>query len=77
MLDLDRLSEGSALRLARVAAGLSLFDVGSRAGIQPPRLSEYERGRLTLPPETVARIRAALVEAGAPLAQAPEATEAA
>lgn len=67
MLTLDHLSEPASLRLARVAAGLSLFDVGSRAGVQPPRLSEYERGRLTLPPETVARVRAVLVAAGAPL----------
>lgn len=67
MLTLDRLSEPAALRLARVAVGWSLFDLGSRVGVQPPRLSEYERGRLALAPEVVDRIRAVLVAAGAPL----------
>ena len=68
MLAWDRLPEGTALRLARVAAGLTLFDVGAKAGVPPSRLSEFERGRLALPPEAVARVRAALVAAGAPLA---------
>lgn len=75
MLTLDRVSEGTSFRLARVATGLTLFDVGSRAGIPPPRLSEFERGRLALAPEVVSRIRGALIAAGAPLVDAPEAPE--
>ena len=71
MLRLDALAEGTQVRLARIAAGLTLFDVGSRAGVQPPRLSEFERGRLALAPEAVARVRAALVAAGAPLTGDP------
>lgn len=67
MLTLDRVSEPAQFRMARIAAGLTLFDVGRRAGIQPPRLSEFERGRLVLPRDAVARIRATLVAAGAPL----------
>lgn len=68
MLVLERFPEGTQLRLARIAVGLTLFDVGSRAGVQPPRLSEFERGRLALAPELVARVRAVLLAAGAPLA---------
>lgn len=68
MLVLDRVSEAAQLRMARNAAGLTLFDVGSRAGVSPPRLSEFERGRATLPPAVLARVRAVLVAAGAPLA---------
>lgn len=67
MIALDRLSEPATLRLARVAVGWSLFELGSQIGVQPPRLSEFERGRLVLAPEVVARIRAVLVAAGAPL----------
>jgi len=71
MLVLDRVSEGTQLRLARIATGLTLFDIGRRADVSPPRLSEFERGRLALAPEAIARVRAALVEAGAPLAADP------
>ncbi len=77
MLALDRVSVGTQLRLARIAVGLTLFDVGSRAGVQPPHLSEFERGRLVLAPDAVARIWAALIDAGAPLAEEPDAPAAA
>jgi transcriptional regulator with XRE-family HTH domain len=60
MLQIDYLPEGTQLRLARIAAGLTLFDVGKLADVSPPRLSEYERGRPSLPPEAVARVRALL-----------------
>lgn len=60
MQDLSGLPEGLELRLRRVAAGLTLFEVGVRTGIEPPRLSEFERGRRALPPDDVARIRRAL-----------------
>jgi transcriptional regulator with XRE-family HTH domain len=61
VLQIDHLPEGTQLRLARIAAGLTLFDVGKRADVSPPRLSEFERGRPSLPPEAVARVRALLV----------------
>lgn len=67
MLVLDRVSEATQLRAARHVVGMTLFDVGSRAGVSPPRLSEYERGRLALAPDAVARVRSVLVAAGAPL----------
>ncbi len=60
MLQIDHLPEGTQLRLARIAAGLTLFDVGKLADVSPPRLSEFERGRPSLPPEAVARVRALL-----------------
>lgn len=63
MLSLDRLPEGTQLRLARIAAGLTLFDVGSRAGVSPPRISDHERGVRTLPPDAAARVRAVLARA--------------
>lgn len=70
MLALNRVSEGMQVRMARVAIGWSLYELGARTGVLPPRLSEFERGRLTLAPEAVARVRATLVAAGAPLGDA-------
>lgn len=65
MLQIDRLHEGARFRLARVAAGLTLFDVGSRANVSPPRLSEFERGRGQLAPDAIDRVRAVLDAANA------------
>jgi transcriptional regulator with XRE-family HTH domain len=62
MLQIDRLPEGTQLRLTRIAAGLTLFDVGKLADVSPPRLSEYERGKPSLSPDAVARVRALLSE---------------
>jgi transcriptional regulator with XRE-family HTH domain len=64
VLQIDHLPEGTQLRLARIAAGLTLFDVGRLADVSPPRLSEYERGRPSLPPEAVARVRSLLAGEG-------------
>jgi len=60
VLRFDQLHEGTQVRLARVAAGLTLFEVGVRASVSPPRLSEFERGRRSLAPEAVARVYAVL-----------------
>lgn len=60
MLQFDHLPEGTRLRLARVAAGLTLFEVGIRATVSPSRLSEFERGRGSLAPDAVARVYAVL-----------------
>ena len=60
MLQLKCLAEGTQLRLARVAAGLTLHDVGMRANVSPPRLSEFERGRASLAADAVARVHAVL-----------------
>lgn len=67
MLALGQVSEGMQVRMARVAIGWSLYELGARTGVLPPRLSEWERGRLALAPDAVARVRATLVAAGAPL----------
>ena len=72
MLHFDDLPERTQLRLARVAAGLTLFDVAVRANVSPPRLSEHERGRASLAPDALARVRAVLAEATQ--SPAPEAT---
>lgn len=63
VLSLSQLQEGTRFRLARIACGLTLFDVGSRAGVSPPRLSEFERGRGRLSPEAIGRVRSVLDEA--------------
>ena len=71
MLDVANLPEGVQLRLARIAAGLTLFDVGKLANVSPPRLSEFERGRPSLSPDAVERVRAVLAgEATAPAREA-------
>ncbi len=64
MLQIDHLPEGTQFRLTRIAAGLTLFDVGRLADVSPPRLSEFERGRPSLPPEAVARVRVLLIGEG-------------
>jgi transcriptional regulator with XRE-family HTH domain len=56
----DHLPEGTQLRLARIAAGLTLFEVGRLADVSPPRLSEFERGRPSLPPDSIARVQTIL-----------------
>jgi len=68
VLQFDHLPEGTQLRLARIAAGLTLFEVGKLANVSPPRLSEFERGRPSLPPEAVARVRTLLAGEGSPTA---------
>lgn len=73
MLQLDQLQEGTRFRLARVASGLTLFDVGTRAGVSPPRLSEFERGRGQLSPDALDRVRAVLDAEGAKRAVADHA----
>lgn len=60
MLTLETLPEGTRLRLTRVAAGLTLFEVGRLANVSPPRLSEFERGRGKLAPGALQRVRAVL-----------------
>lgn len=71
MFELERLDEGTQFRLARVAAGLSQYDVATRAGVAPQRISELERGRGQLPPVVIERIRGVLDEANR--AEAPDA----
>lgn len=70
MLHLDRLDEGTRTRLYRVAAGLSQYELASRAGIDRRRLSEHERGERPLREPELGRLRAAL---GATEPQAPSA----
>jgi hypothetical protein len=59
----EQLPEGTQFRLARIAAGMTLFEVGKRADVSPPRLSEFERGLPSLSPDAVARVRTVLAGA--------------
>ncbi len=59
---LDELPEGQQLKLARVAANLTIWEVAQLAGVQPPRISEHERGRGQLSPEALARVHQVLAE---------------
>ena len=77
MLHLDRLDDGTRIRLMRVAARLSQHDLAARAGIDRRRLSEHERGERPLRGADLARVRAALGESGPDSAVAPGAPEAA
>ncbi len=62
-LRLDLLPQGIQVRVARVAAGMSQYDLASRVGLDRRRLSEYEQGRgggLNI--EQIDRLRAVLNE---------------
>jgi transcriptional regulator with XRE-family HTH domain len=66
---LDQLPEGRRLKVARIAAGLTLWDLAQRANVQPPRISEYERGHGRLSPDALDRVYAVLageIASGAP-----------
>jgi transcriptional regulator with XRE-family HTH domain len=52
----EQLPEYTQFRLARVAAGLTLFELGRRASVSPPRLSEFERGHVALPAKVLASL---------------------
>lgn len=51
-------------RMARAGLGLSLVDLGKSAGVRTMTISKFERG-LTVVPERVEALRAALVSQGA------------
>ena len=63
MLRVEQLPEGTQFRLARIAAGMTLLEVGKLADVSPPRLSEFERGQPSLSPEAIARVRGVLAGA--------------
>jgi transcriptional regulator with XRE-family HTH domain len=63
MLQLERLDEGTRTRILRVAAGLSQYDLASRAGVDRRRLSERERGERPLRGAELARLHDALERA--------------
>jgi transcriptional regulator with XRE-family HTH domain len=63
MLQLEQLDEGTRTRILRVAAGLSQYDLASRAGVDRRRLSEHERGERPLGGTELARLHDALERA--------------
>ena len=56
--------EGVDIRIARIRAGLKLYELAHRAGIREPELSMIETGRKQPSPEKAARIADALDTAG-------------
>ena len=48
--------EGVEIKIARIRAGLRQYEVATRAGILPNRLSEIEAGRRRPSPELLERI---------------------
>lgn len=62
-IHLNQLPEGRRLKVARIAAGLTLWDLAQLADVQPPRISEFERGHGRLSADALERINAVLAEA--------------
>jgi len=58
--------QGIDIRIARIRAGLKLYELAQRAGLREPDLSMIETGRREPSPEKAARITAALETAGSP-----------
>jgi transcriptional regulator with XRE-family HTH domain len=60
------------IRIARIRAGMKLYELAQRAGLREPDLSMIETGRREPTPEKAARI-AAVLESGAAPATVPAA----
>jgi transcriptional regulator with XRE-family HTH domain len=58
--------QGIDIRIARIRAGLKLYELAQRANLREPDLSMIENGRRQPSPEKAARIAAALETAGSP-----------
>lgn len=59
MLD-SQASPGLELKLAHIRQGLHLYEVARLVGITPARLSQFEGGHRTPPPELEDKLRAVL-----------------
>jgi len=64
MVDTSGLPIGRALKVERVAAGISSTAVAAAVGISIGHLSHIEAGRRTASPELIERIRTAVRTAG-------------
>ncbi len=62
--------DGMDIRIARIRAGLKLYELAQRAGIREPELSMIETGRRQPSVEKAARIADALNTAGSRVAAA-------
>lgn len=65
MIDIDAMPRGQQLRVRRTVAGLRLWELAVKVGVNPGRISEIETGRRDASPEEWARIDAALTTNGA------------
>ena len=63
MLHIEDLPAGRRLRVLRVAANLTLFQLGTKANVSPARISDYERGVGQLPSDALERLCSILEEA--------------
>jgi transcriptional regulator with XRE-family HTH domain len=63
--------QGMDIRIARIRAGMKLYELAQRAGLREPDLSMIETGRREPTPEKAARIAAALSSAGSPADRVP------
>ncbi len=48
--------DGLELKLRRIRAGLTLYDLGQRSSVHPSRISEMERGQRTIAAAVVAAL---------------------
>ena len=58
--------QGMDIRIARIRAGMKLYELAQRAGLREPDLSMIETGRREPTPEKTARITAVLEAASSP-----------
>lgn len=63
--------QGIDIRIARIRAGLKLYELAGMAGIREPELSMIETGRKQPSAEKAARIENALNTTGSPAARVP------
>jgi len=63
--------QGIDIRIARIRAGMKLYELAQRAGLREPDLSMIETGRREPTPEKAARIAEALNTAGSPADKVP------
>jgi len=65
--------DGIDIRIARIRAGLKLYELAALAGIRESALSQIETGRMQPTPERAARIAEALsaTAAASPATQVP------
>lgn len=66
MLQIEELPAGRRLRVLRVAANLTLFQLGTKASVSPARISDYERGVGQLSSDAIDRLCSVLEEATRP-----------
>lgn len=65
VIDLDALPRGQQLRVRRIVAGLKVWELAARVGVNPGRISEIETGRRDGSDDEWAKLDSTLSGAGA------------